>query len=175
MAATGTYKWLNKEASPLILAEAIKHYGISEIVGAGSNPMIMEWAKEVGVEKTYKDDDIPWCGLFIGLVVKRTGRAIPNNPLWALNWGAWGVAAAIPMLGDILVFKRNGGGHVGIYVGEDSFAYHVLGGNQKNQVNITRIDKKRLLRARRPPYVNMPSNVRRVFLLPEGDVSSNEA
>ena len=36
------------------------------------------------------------------------------------------------MLGDILTFKRNGGGHVGLYVGEDKDCYHVLGGNQGN-------------------------------------------
>jgi len=175
MAAKGKYFWLNKEAAPLILMEAVKLIDTTEVAGTQSNPTIMKWAEELDLNKVYNNDDIPWCGLFVGVVVKRTGREIPKNPLWALNWGSWGVPTDVPMLGDILVFKRKGGGHVGIYVGEDSYAYHVLGGNQNNTVNVVRIDKRRLLRARRPPYKNMPQNVRQIFLSPDGKISDNEA
>jgi cell wall-associated NlpC family hydrolase len=37
------------------------------------------------------------------------------------------------MLGDVLVFRRGGGGHVALYVGEDEEAFHVLGGNQADR------------------------------------------
>lgn len=56
------------------------------------------------------------------------------------------------MLGDALTFKRNGGGHVGIYVGEDSTCYHVLGDNQSNMVCITRIEKTRCSGIRRTEW-----------------------
>lgn len=39
---------------------------------------------------------------------------------------------------------------MGFYWAEDDDAYHVLGGNQSNSVNITRIAKDRLLSARWP-------------------------
>ena len=69
------------------------------------------------------------------------------------------------MLGHILTFTRNGGGHVGIYVGEDTTCYHVLGGNQSNQVNVMRIEKSRLSQARRTAWkIAQPSNVRVVKL-----------
>jgi hypothetical protein len=42
------------------------------------------------------------------------------------------------------VFTRSGGGHVGLYVGEDATHYHVLGGNQANLVSIMRLAKGRL-------------------------------
>lgn len=47
------------------------------------------------------------------------------------------------MLGDVLVFPRGAGGHVAFYVGEDSRHFHILGGNQDNQVSI-------ILKAKQP-------------------------
>jgi hypothetical protein len=52
---------------------------------------------------------------------------------------------APPGLGTILVFSRGSGGHVGVYMGEDSTHYHVLGGNQSDRVSVARIPKTRLL------------------------------
>jgi cell wall-associated NlpC family hydrolase len=79
------------------------------------------------------------------------------------------------MLGDILTFKRNGGGHVGIYAGEDATHYHVLGGNQNNSVSVTRIAKSRLHQARRTAWkVAQPANVRKVFLEAKGTITTNE-
>jgi hypothetical protein len=50
------------------------------------------------------------------------------------------------------VFKRAGGGHVGFYIGKDPDrqALHVLGGNQADQVSVTRIRRDRLFAARWP-------------------------
>jgi cell wall-associated NlpC family hydrolase len=80
------------------------------------------------------------------------------------------------MLGDILTFKRDGGGHVGLYVGEDDRYYHVLGGNQTNSVSVSRIAKSRLYKARRTAWkVRQPANVRKVFLEPKGTITTNEA
>ncbi len=84
------------------------------------------------------------------------------------------------MLGDILVFwreKKTGWkGHVGMYVGEDKTHYHVLGGNQSDSVSIARIEKGRLLGARRCKWkVNQPPNVRVVKLAATGIVTTNEA
>ena len=98
-----------------------------------------------------------------------------NSPLWALSWNKFGVGVTEPMLGDIVTFKRDGGGHVAIYIGEDATAYHVMGGNQGNQVCVTRIAKSRLSAARRPEYTSKPVNVRKVMLASNGVLSTNEA
>lgn len=87
----------------------------------------------------------------------------------------WGTKAQTPMLGDVLVFKRDGGGHVGLYVGEDAACYHVLGGNQGNAVSIRRIAKNRLIEARHLYKVAAPDNVRKVALSSTLAVSRNEA
>jgi uncharacterized protein (TIGR02594 family) len=174
------YKWLLQETGPKMLIEALKHYGTLEHKGKGSNPNIMAWAKEVGVNGWYTDDDIPWCGLFVGMVAKRCGYPFPASKLLAARqWINWGepVTKGREMLWDILVFERpGGGGHVGFYVGENDKAFLVYGGNQSNAVGFAWIDKSRLLGARRPKYaIGEPDNVRKVALTETGILSTNEA
>lgn len=98
---------------------------------------------------------LPWCGDLVETCIRLTlpKEPIPVNPYLARNWMKFGVATT-PRLGAVLVFWRGSkagtSGHVGFYVGEDSTAYHVLGGNQANAITITRILKTRLLGARWP-------------------------
>ncbi|PZR89656.1 MAG: TIGR02594 family protein [Stutzerimonas stutzeri] len=140
-------------AAPVWMREARRFEGLKEISGAKSNSTIMGWAKRFGgwIAGYYTNDDIPWCGLFVGHVVAVTlpREKLPSNPLGALNWQSFGRQAS-PAVGAILVFKRTGGGHVGFYVGEDRTHYHVLGGNQSNAVNVSRIEKSRLVAVRWP-------------------------
>jgi uncharacterized protein (TIGR02594 family) len=170
------YQWLAKEPGPMMLVEALKLYGTLEGPGAKDNPTILAWAKELGLSQTYSHDSIPWCGLFMGVIAHRAGKEGSHSPLWALSWADFGVDVGKPgpMLGDVLTFKRDGGGHVTLYVGEDSTAYHCLGGNQSDKVCITRIVKSRLYKARRPKYITQPANVRKVFLQSNGALSKNE-
>ena len=173
------YSWLYNEKSPKMLVESLRHYGTLEKVGKGSNPDITGWAKEVGVSGWYTDDDIPWCGLFVGVVAKRCGYPFPASKLLAARqWVNWGVPVTPgrEMLWDVLVFERNGGGHVGFYVGENDKAFLVYGGNQSNAVGFAWIDKSRLLGARRPAYrIGEPDNVRKIALNETGVLSTNEA
>lgn len=175
MALPAQYAWLSQEPGPRMLVEALKLFGTVEAPGPRDNPTIITWAAEVGLTKTYSHDSIPWCGLFVAVVAKRAGQKVVDSPLWALSWADFGKPTTGAMLGDVLTFKRDGGGHVGLYVGEDAGAYHVLGGNQSDQVCFTRIAKSRLYRARRPIYSNQPANVRKVNLVANGKLSTNEA
>ncbi len=169
------YAWLAKEPGPLMLLEALKLFGTLEAAGSADNPTILAWAKEVGVSADYTHDEIPWCGLFMAVVAKRAGKRAPADPLWALNWKAFGDPVFYPMLGDVMIKTRAGGGHVALYVGEDDDAYHVLGGNQSDQVCIRRISKSIAWVFRRPDYISRPANIRRVTLAPTGVVSTKEA
>lgn len=173
------YAWLSDvEQVPRTVAEGLKLLGTLEGAGAKNNPTILAWADEVGgnIDDVYKADSIPWCGLFAAVVCKRAGKDFPANALWALSWSAFGVPVDKPGLGDVLVFKREGGGHVGFYIGEDATAFHVLGGNQGDAVSITRVLKARLYAARRPRYTNTPAGVRPFRLANGGGaISTNEA
>jgi len=177
------YQWLNKlEPLPKTVSLALKEYGVQEVVGKGSNKTIIAWRDELnhaGVKISgYSDDDIPWCGLFAAIIVfRRIGDAaeVVKDPLWARNWEYYGNKVTTPGLGDILVFVRDGGGHVGFYIGETSDAYLVLGGNQGNRVSITSISKTRCIAKRRPPYLNKPATVKPYHVTSAGKLSTNEA
>ena len=173
------YDYLKKETAPQIFIQAYRLIGTKEIIGTIHNKTIMSWAKELVIEKIYTADEIAWCGLFMAIVCKRAGleaNITPKDALWALNWNKFGTKQSVAMFGDVLTFKRNGGGHVGIYVGEDDVCYHVLGGNQSNMVNITRIEKKRCAGIRRTNWrVKQPSNVRVIKVNASGFISKNEA
>jgi uncharacterized protein (TIGR02594 family) len=157
--------------------EARRLIGTKEIAGKASNPKILQWAGKLGIP--YKGDDIPWCGLFTAHCVGSTlpGEALPKNPLLARNWTKFG-AKCKPVLGSILVFwrgsKNASTGHVGFYFGEDDDAFHVLGGNQSDQVNVARVARNRLLDARQPATVP-PLKTGPVRRNKSGGLSSNEA
>ena len=178
------YQWLaNVQGLPNTVKEGLNLYGVAEIVGKGSNATIIGWRDELnlaGVKITgYSDDDIPWCGLGAAIVAYRrmdNPKEVVMDPLWARNWAKYGVKVDVPGLGDILVFERpGGGGHVAFYIGEDSTCYHILGGNQSNQFNITRIEKSRCIAKRRPPYNIQPAGVKQYCVNATGIISRNEA
>ena len=171
MQPTDRYAWLLRENGPKMLMEALKLYGTKETEGDGNNPDILAWAKEVNAHG-YAADSVPWCGLFVALCAKRAGKKIPENPLWARNWCAWGDPSP-KELGAILVFSRGSGGHVALYVGEDKECYHVLGGNQGDSVSIVRIRKDRLIGCR-SMYNVKPANVRQIWIDSSGIESKNE-
>ena len=169
------YAYLNTIGTlPRVIIEALKLYGTLEVKGNGNNPAILKWAKELGI-RDYAMDSTPWCGLFAAIVTARAGKDVVDNPLWARNWGNYGVKSPKAGLGDILVFVRDGGGHVGFYLGESKTTYHVLGGNQGDSVCIREVEKARCVAVRRSTYTNKPASVKSYVLTSSGKVSTNEA
>lgn len=174
------YSWLTAEPAPRMILEALKIFGTKETVGPSHNPVIIGWAKELGVDKIYLNDEMPWCGLAHCLIAKRANKDMPFTGfqiLRANSWSNWGnaVVKSDERLGDTLVFQRPNGFHVGLYVGEDKDCFHVLGGNQSNSYCITRIPKTRLAAARRHYATAMPANCRKIYLQPLGGISKDEA
>lgn len=117
--------------------------GTKEFPGADNNPKIMAWARVIGgdVEHEYLADSIPWCGLFVTYCFVQAGIKPVSGPLWALNWRNFGNKESKPSFGSIFTMSRSGGGHVGFVVSQDRDYWHVLGGNQNDEVNILRISK----------------------------------
>lgn len=176
------YEWLLAETAPRALVEAVKLHGTLERPGRADNPVIVGWADDVAkafpggynnwAAEFYADDEIPWCGLYMAKVHAAAGRKPPDKYLSALAWRSYGVPADRPMLGDVMVKSRAGGGHVTMYVGEDGTHYHCLGGNQSDQVNIVRYPKAIDWTIRRSAYTNRPPNVRVVTLAAGGAPSA---
>lgn len=172
------FKYLEAPDMPLVIKEALKLYGTWEWPGAAHNPVILSWAKALGIDAIYKDDETAWCGLSAAYVLTRAKKFVPLKSwdlLRALKYKAFGVEVLHPAIGDVLIFGRTGGGHVGFYVGESKSTFFVLGGNQGNQFNIVEIAKTRLVAARRPVYTCPPASVKSVLLGASGVVSQNEA
>lgn len=171
-------KIANPLADPALVwfQEAWRLSGTKEAPGTADNPNILQWASALGIP--YKGDDVPWCGLFVAHSIGSTLSAepLPNSPLSARSWLKFG-APTTRQPGAVAVFWRGKPdgwqGHVAFYVGEDAQAYHVLGGNQSNAVNVARIGKDRLLGFRWPATVP-PGSGKPVKLTPTGKLSTNE-
>ena len=125
------------------MAEAKKHIGLKEIVGAKHNPKIVEWLKEMGnfpgaAKSWYFEDETPWCGLFVGYCLGKSGRAVIKDWYRAKAWAEAGLTKLDkPAYGCIAVKSRKGGGHVFFVVGKDKQGRILgLGGNQGNAVSI---------------------------------------
>lgn len=164
---------------PAWMAAGHAYVGLKEIPGAKSDPTIMGWAKrEAGWLFTFfSNDDVPWCALFqnaslwdVGL--RGTGSLAAKS--FAESW-KYGIRLNEPVLGAILVFTRDGGGHVGMYAGETKTHYKVLGGNQKNMVSYTLIAKERLTAIMWPMAVPVPATGRIMLLADGSPVSTDEA
>lgn len=139
---------------PLWLAEARRLMDTREVPGPASNPEIMQWAEDLN--QWYPDDSVPWCGLFVAHCMAVGAPSVPQdfNRLGARAWRAYGVPA-MPCIGAIAVFwrthkTRSVNGHVGFIVGADADSFHILGGNQSDNVTVTRIARSRLLECRAP-------------------------
>lgn len=150
--------------------------GVKEYPGAPNNPLIMRWATKVGkfLGAKYDGDHVPWCGLFAAFCVTENGIIPPSIAVRASEWAKWGVALKKPSPGAVLVFTREGGGHVGFYASEDANFYHVLGGNQGDAVSVVKIAKSRCSAIRWPAGVPLPTKGPLVKVF-DGKVSTNEA
>ena len=163
---------------PLMLREMLAVFGTKAEPGSGDNPVIMGWARDLGLGDDYDHDRIPWCGLTMAHVASRAGKPLPKDPLWALNWKSFGVPVARPMLGDVMVKTRDGGGHVTLYVAETSDHYLCIGGNQGHCVCVSAIPKvsgQFKWAFRRPKYINQPISVRPLYVTGSGAVQMSES
>jgi uncharacterized protein (TIGR02594 family) len=143
---------------PLWLATARQSLGLREAPGPASNSTILGWAKRLGTKVlgiAYNADGVPWCGLFVAHCINSAGIQPPKIAVRAKAWATWGSRLRFERLapGAVLVFERQGGGHVGFYVGEDATHLNVLGGNQGDCVSIARLPKSRCIAARWPKGV----------------------
>lgn len=131
-----------------ILQTALSQYGVKEVVGKKHNPQILKYFKATGLDSDKLNDETAWCSAFANWVAKSSGYE-KSNQLTARSWLKVGESTQDPQPGDVVVFWRDSPeswkGHVGFFVRQTKRYVYVLGGNQKNQVNIKAFPKTRLL------------------------------
>lgn len=95
----------------------------------------------------------PWCGSAMAYWMQRCQIPFPKDYYRAKAWAQWGTGCG-QVLGAVVVFEREGGGHVGILTGRDAKGFlRVLGANQSDSVRESWFDPARVLAYRWPPNV----------------------
>lgn len=156
---------------PRWLSLAREYIWLKEIKGPQHNPKIVEFWKKIK-RSGIKDDETPWCAAFVGAVLETCGVQSTRFES-ASSYLNWGTIIQQPLLGCIVVFRREGGGHVGFVVGRDENGrLLVLGGNQGDEVNIKAFGLDRVAGYRWP--VNEPMYLDKMPLA-SADVSRSEA
>ena len=160
---------------PAWLTEARRQIGVDEIKGPKHNGTILGWLKVLGA--WWADDETAWCGVFVANCMRVARVPLPKTWMRAKEWLTWGVAVAAPCVGAVVVFSRDGGGHVGFVVGKDSRGnLMVLGGNQGDMVKISPFAMSRVTGYRVPAdYKIPPPNLQLPILASDGKLSNNEA
>ena len=159
-------------SDPAWLVEAKSHIGTKEIPGKQHNSKILGWLRSL--KAWWADDETPWCGTFVAHCLQQAGLPVAQNWFRAKDWASYGsnLRSTHVAPGAILVFAREGGGHVGFYVGEDASFFYVLGGNQSNSVSVMKLAKARCIAIRWPKGVPVTGAPVRMA---GGNVSVNEA
>jgi len=138
---------------------AQRFIGVKEITGQKNNPLIV-WMLQLS-DPSVIDDETPWCGGFPNMIawMARCARSKSNG---ARTWLKVGIPISLGNAepGDIVVLMRGTGdqpgpevikapGHVGFFAALHGPTVFVLGGNQKNEVNVSPFETKRVLGVRR--------------------------
>lgn len=118
----------------------------------------------------------PWCGGAVGYWMQNAGLQIPKDWYRAKAWLDWGIKQRFPSVGSVVVFEREGGGHVGLVVGVDARdRLLVLGGNQSDSVRISPFEKDRVVGYRWPANANWPASTQLPVYASADASSRNEA
>lgn len=111
-----------------------------EVAGPGTNPNIAKYHQATTLKAT--DDETPWCSAFANWAVQNCGlgyRGTQNAA--ALSWLNWGRSLDVGRYGSVAVFDHGGGkGHVTffLYMDEDEVNGYFIGGNQDDQLKISK-------------------------------------
>lgn len=156
---------------PQWLAIARPLIGLHEIAGTEHSPEILGmWRaiKRSGIQS----DEVPWCAAFVGACLERAGIRSSRFES-AASYLTWGMRLDGPCHGCIVIFSRNGGGHVGFVVGLDPDGrLLVLGGNQGDEVSVKAFPRDRVTGYRWPVDVAINSQPLEIA---RADMSRSEA
>jgi uncharacterized protein (TIGR02594 family) len=130
----------------------------------------MSWRSDIGrafpemasYAASYTGDAIPWCGFGLArccaahAVKPPFGRSATTRFMWAASWAKWGRKLPKPVVGCIMSFKREGGGHVSLLEKLSGDTAWVRGCNQSDMVNVARMSMSRFTAATWPEGWRVP-------------------
>jgi uncharacterized protein (TIGR02594 family) len=122
-----------------LYAQALRDKGLKETSGSASTPRIRRAIMEAASWLDPDDSVTAWCGCIMGLWCSEVGITPPAEYFRAANWLNIGKPVDISKAkqGDIVVLSRSGGNHVALYHSHSATHITLLGGNQKNAVNLS--------------------------------------
>ena len=149
------YSRTSEPNDPPWLKTAFNEIGITEIKGLANKPRIVQYHSHTTLGAD--NDETPWCSSFMCWCMSQADIQHTRSAA-SLSWLDWGKVLDEPVRGCIVIFERADSsgkiipnrGHVGLWLGETEQAVHVLGGNQKDSVMISRYRKDRVIGYRWP-------------------------
>lgn len=140
--------------NPPWIDQGLKEIGVARFPAPNSNPKIVQYWKDMKWSGI-KEDKTSWCAGYAGAMLERAGikgsREVSSVPESAKSYLKWGQKLDKPAYGCIVVFDRQGGGHVGFCVGvTPDGRLRILGGNQNSSVNISAFPTTNVLGYRWP-------------------------
>jgi uncharacterized protein (TIGR02594 family) len=131
-----------------LLIEMLRYYGLKEVFGPESNPIILKMFKEIGYDWVEDDSETAWCSAALNYFCKQLGYE-RSGKLDARSWMGVGTPTDTPEIGDVVVLWRvnisSWEGHVGLYISESEDFVYICGGNQNNMLSIAPYKKSRVL------------------------------
>lgn len=117
--------------------------GVREIPGEESHPAIVKMQELTRYVEPH-GDDTPWCAAFVCYALSEA-RYQHTSSAAARSFLKCGTELNEPKIGCIVVFERGAGGHVGFLYAIEDLHYHILGGNQGNEVCVKKYPRTRVL------------------------------
>ena len=127
------------EEEPVWMAIARREIGVKEKFGRAENSRILQYHYETRLKA--KSEEVPWCSSFVNWVFAKAGIE-PTRSAAAKSWAEWGQETMAKPGAVVFLGKTDpdagGTGHVGFFVKWEAGLEHfwMLGGNQRNAVNI---------------------------------------
>lgn len=130
---------------PKYIGEAKKLLGEKEVKGKLANQTILDLYKDVG--HNIQSDEVPWCAAFVGACLVRANKP-STGTLLARDYLKYGTKLKGPKQYSIGIMRRGNSswqGHVGFVVDFNDTHVWLLGGNQRDAVNVTKYPRSQFL------------------------------
>lgn len=126
---------------------ALREYGVKEGPKGEPNPRIIQYHHDIGFTHIFTDKK-GWCSEFVNWCLLKAGLKGTKSAV-AVAFATWGQPIDVPNFGDIVLLSDKSGSkevtHIGFVIALRDKQIWVLGGNQDDEVNITKFKESRVV------------------------------
>lgn len=128
-------------ASAGMLTQAQQYAGLHEV----KNNRRLRAALGINPART------PWCGHFMGMVARKSGRQPPKSYGIARSWLRFGAPVKLSYArpGDVVVVRAGRSYHVGVLSQMSKSTARLIGGNQSGRVQLSYFSRAQVVAVRR--------------------------